>query len=247
MQRINTGERASAANAQHAAVGIALMQREDANAIGQYNAVLRALKPNEHKHGTEVFRRMVHLRSQVDRRLRARPTPAMLSVMRRDLDELQALQREIDPLYEDVKTLRAPNVVTTQGKNVALDAYLAGSAYTAAWFMLLISSVSFAAVAAGDTAAAHAGWLEAGGATAPTYSGNRKTAAWSAASAGAKALSAGLVFTFTGAGTVKGCGLATVNTVDSTSGSLYSAGLFTGGDQPVVATNTLTVTYTASL
>jgi hypothetical protein len=107
--------------------------------------------------------------------------------------------------------------------------------------------VSFSAVAAGDTAASHAGWLEAGGATAPTYSGNRKTAAWAAASAGAKALSAGLVFTFTGAGTVKGCGLATVNTVDSTSGSLYSAGLFTGGDQPVVATNTLTVTYTASL
>jgi hypothetical protein len=153
-----------------------------------------------------------------------------------------------DILWEDT----FPNVVCTVGKNVALDAYLAGAAYTVTGpFMGLISSTSFTAVAAADTMASHAGWLEAGNANAPTYSGTRKTAVWSAASAGAKALSAGLVFTFTGTGTVKGGFLAfftgAVNTIDNTSGTLYSAGLFTGGDKTVASTDTLTVSYSASM
>lgn len=139
------------------------------------------------------------------------------------------------------------NLVTTVGKNFLLDNSLAGSAYTAAFFMGLISLVSYSAVAVGDTQASHAGWLEAGATNAPTYSGARKTAAWAAASAGSKALSAGLVFTFTGAGTVKGCFMGTGSAVDGTTGTLLSAGLFSGGDQPVVSTNTLTVTYTLSL
>src|SRR5580765_6775610 len=74
------------------------------------------------------------------------------------------------------------NVVQTVGKNLALDTFLAGSAYTVTGpYMGLISSTSYSAVAAGDTMASHAGWLEAGGANAPTYTGNRKTAVWSAA------------------------------------------------------------------
>lgn len=139
------------------------------------------------------------------------------------------------------------NLVVTVGKNFLLDNGMAGSAYTAAFFMGLVSLVSYSAIVAGDTQASHAGWLEAGGANAPTYSGVRKTTAWSAASAGSKALSAGLVFTFTGSGTVKGCFLTTVSTVDGTTGTLFSAGLFSGGDQPVVSTNTLTVSYSLSL
>lgn len=150
--------------------------------------------------------------------------------------------------WEDV----IENVVTTVGKNLALDTYLAGAAYTVTGpFMGLISSASFSAVAATDTMASHAGWLEAGGGNAPTYSGNRKTAAWAAAAAGSKSLSAPLSFTMTGAGTVKGCflvyGAGAVNTKDDTNGTLYSAGLFTGGDKTVVSTDVLQVTYTASL
>src|SRR6185437_7719156 len=76
------------------------------------------------------------------------------------------------------------NLITTVGKNFLLDQALAGSSYTATEYMGLISSTSFSAVAAGDTMASHAGWLEAGSANTPTYSGTRNTAAWSAASAG---------------------------------------------------------------
>lgn len=145
-----------------------------------------------------------------------------------------------------------PNVVTTVGKNLALDTYLAGSGYTVVGpFMGLISSVSFSAVDAADTMTSHAGWLEAGNANAPTYTSPRKTAAWAAASGGSKALSAALSFAITGTGTVKGAflvyGTGAVSTIDNTSGVLYSAGLFTGGDKSVVNTDTLNVSYTASL
>lgn len=144
------------------------------------------------------------------------------------------------------------NVVATVGKNLALDTYLAGAAYTVVGpFMGLISSTSYSAVAAADTMASHAGWLEAGVTNAPTYTIPRKTAAWSAASAGSKALSAALSFAITGTGTVKGCflvyGTGAVSTIDNTSGVLYSAGLFTGGDKAVVNTDTLNISYTASL
>lgn len=144
------------------------------------------------------------------------------------------------------------NVVATVGKNLALDTFLAGAAYTVTGpFMGLISSTSFTGVAAGDTMASHAGWLEAGGTTAPTYSGNRKTAAWSAAASGAKALSAALSFAITSSGTVKGAflcyGSGAVNTKDNTGGILWSAGTFTTGDKAVVNGDTLNCNYSSSL
>lgn len=144
------------------------------------------------------------------------------------------------------------NVVTTVGKNAALDAFLAGSSYSVTGpYMGLISSVSWSAVAAGDTMSSHAGWTEAGNANAPTYTSPRKTCAWSAASSGSKALSSALSFGITGTGTIKGCfivfGTGAVSTIDDTSGTLLSAGAFSGGDRAVVNGDTVNVSYTLSL
>lgn len=140
------------------------------------------------------------------------------------------------------------NLVTTAGKNDALDKYLAGSAYSAAWYIGLISSTSYSAVAVGDTMASHAGWLEAGIANAPTYSQSTRPApTFSAASAGSKATSSAVTFSITGTGTVKGCFLNSVSTKDGTTGTLYSAGLFAAGDKVLGSGDTLSVTYTASL
>ena len=145
-----------------------------------------------------------------------------------------------------------PNTVVTVGKNLALDTFLAGAAYTVTGpFIGLISSVSFSAISAADTMTSHSGWLEAGNANAPTYGAPRKTVAWSAASAGAKAFSSPAVFSMTGTGTVKGAfivfGAGALSTIDNTAGTLWSAGLFTGGDKIVGNGDVLNINYMVSM
>ena len=142
------------------------------------------------------------------------------------------------------------NVVTTLGRNLALDTFLAGASYTAAAYLGLISNVSYGAGAlAADTMASHAGWTEAGGTNAPTYSGARKAPSWSAAAGASKSGTA--TFTFT-SGTnviIKGCllvfGPSASATIDDAGGTLYSAGTFTVGDKTVSNGDSLTVTYSA--
>lgn len=144
------------------------------------------------------------------------------------------------------------NVVTTVGKNYMLETALQASGLTTVGpYMGLISSTSYSAVAAADTMASHAGWLEAGNANAPTYTAPRKTLAFSAASGGSKATSSAASFAITGTGTVKGAFVVTstsaVSTIDNTSGTLFSAGLFSGGDKTVANGDTINVSYTATL
>lgn len=147
------------------------------------------------------------------------------------------------------------NVVCTEGKNLALDTFLAGSAYTVTGpYVGLISSVSYTAVAATDVGTqinGTNGWKEAGLSNAPTYTGNRKTAAWSAASAGSKALSAALAYAITGTGTIKGAfmlyGSTALNTKDDAHGTLYSAGLFGTGDRAVLSGDTVNVSWSGSM
>jgi hypothetical protein len=140
----------------------------------------------------------------------------------------------------------APNLVTTVGKNLALDTIFAGSSYTASVAMGLKGTGT---AAVGDTMSSHAGWLEVGGANAPTYTAPRKTPAWSAASSGSKVMSAAASFAITGSGTVDGCFmvLGGSTTIDNTTGTLYSAGTFSSPGARVVANlDTLNVTYTGT-
>jgi hypothetical protein len=143
------------------------------------------------------------------------------------------------------------NVVATVGKNLALDTYLNGASYTVTGpYMGLISDTSWSAVSASDTMASHGGWLEAGTAQDPHYSGTRKTCVWAAASSGSVALTAALSFAITSAGTIRGgfivFGSGASSTIDNTSGTLYSAGAF-GSPKTVANADTLNVSYTASL
>jgi hypothetical protein len=149
--------------------------------------------------------------------------------------------RDGEVIWEDT----VKNTVMTAGKNHLLDNYLNTSAFTQTGPMLgMISSVSYSAINATDTSASHSGWLEAGSANAPTWSTPGSGARincnglFSAASAGAKALSAAQSFTMSGSGTLKGAamwlGSGAVVTNASTAGTLFSAGLFTGGDRSVI-------------
>lgn len=145
-----------------------------------------------------------------------------------------------------------PNTVCTAGKNLALDTILAGSSYSVTGpYLGLISNTSYSAISASDTMSSHSGWVEAGNANNPTYSGNRKTAAFSSASGGSKALSSALSFSITSTGTIKGSfmvfGPSAANTVDSTAGTLLSAGTFSGGDRSVLSGDTVNVSWSLSL
>lgn len=160
-------------------------------------------------------------------------------------EELAWLKKELDAIPLELKWKdQAKNVVTTVGKNNMLDNQLAGSSYTAAWFMGLISATSYTTgPAAGDTMASHGGWAEDTAYAAAT----RPAPSFAAASGGSKATSANVSFSMNATTTIKGCFLNSVSTKGGTTGTLFSAGLFTGGDQPVVNGNTLNVSYTATL
>lgn len=145
------------------------------------------------------------------------------------------------------------NLVTTVGKNLALDAYLSGNPYSVVGpFMGLIAATGFTAISATDTMAAHPGWLEAGLATSPRYSpATRPTIAFAAASAGSKSSNVTGAFSMTQAGSIVGgflvMGPGATNATDNTGGTLYSAGQFIEGTQVVANGDVVNVSYTASL
>lgn len=136
------------------------------------------------------------------------------------------------------------NLVTTVGKNSTLDTILGNVAAGAV--VMGLKGTGTAAVT--DTQSSHAGWLEVGLANAPTYSGNRPTPSFSAASAGSKATSSAVSFSMTSTGTVAGCfiNIGGSSTKDSTTGTLFSAGDFSSS-KSVVNGDTIAVTYTATL
>jgi len=134
------------------------------------------------------------------------------------------------------------NIVVTEGKNDLLDQFLAGSAYTAAFYLGLFDDTTYTGAVVGDTMASHGGWTENTG-----YSeGARPAPSWGAAAAGSKATTA-TAFSITATSTIKGCFLTTNSTKSGATGILYSAGTFTGGDKLVANGDTLNVTYTASV
>jgi hypothetical protein len=102
-----------------------------------------------------------------------------------------------------------------------------------------------------DTQASHATWLEVGNANAPTYSGTRKTPAFSAATSAnpsVLATSAAVVFSMTSSGTVAGAfiNVGGTSAIDNTTGTLFSAGDFTAGSKVVASGDTINVSYTLS-
>jgi hypothetical protein len=139
------------------------------------------------------------------------------------------------------------NLTTNVGRKSLLDSYFANTGGGAV--VMGLKGTGTAAYA--DTQASHATWLEVGNTNAPTYSGTRKTPAFSAATSANPSVlstSAAVVFSMTGSGTVAG---AFVNiggsaTIDNTTGTLFSAGDFTAGSKTVTSGDTINVTYTLS-
>lgn len=136
------------------------------------------------------------------------------------------------------------NLVTTVGKNMALTGTLTNAAQGAS--IMGLKGTGTAAV--GDTQASHAGWLEVGATNAPTYTAPRKSVTFAAASGGSISSTGTYSFAITSSGTVAGCfiNVGGTTTIDNTTGVLFSAGDFSS-PKTVANTDTLTVTYTASI
>ena len=132
------------------------------------------------------------------------------------------------------------NLVVTAGMNDILDKYYGGSNYTAAHYVGLKGAGT---VAAGDTAASHAGWSEV-----TAYSESvRQTLTMAAASGGSKDNSASkATFSMNGAYTVAGAFVITDSTKGGTSGVLVGAGDFSASRSGGPG-DTIQVTITASL
>jgi len=144
------------------------------------------------------------------------------------------------------------NLVTDVGAKLLLDTILGGSAFTATTYMGLKGT---GAAAVGDTQASHAAWLEVGTTNAPQYTAPRKTVTWNAASgsgAGSRTKTSSSTNTYaiiTTGGTVDGAFLNINGTsaIDNTTGTLFSAGTFSGGAKTVAVSDTLTVTYALNI
>ena len=141
------------------------------------------------------------------------------------------------------------NLVTTVGKNLTLDTILGNSAAGA----VVMGLKGAGTPVIGDTQASHGSWNEVGGANAPTYSGNRKTPTFAAAAyvsgtTCTKATSSASTFAITSTGTVAGCfiNIGGSATIDSTTGTLFSAGDFSSS-KSVVSGDTIAVSYSCSL
>lgn len=227
MQRMRSNDVSRAKELALASLGFAGFNADQIKPVGKYLAVNHAVRPGFEQEYREI-------RAARDKAWAARDF-AQAGVYDDALIRIPKEEAWRDSYY---------NLVVTVGKNDWLDKWLAGSAYTAAFYIGLISATSYTTgPAAGDTMASHGGWTEFVG-----YSNaSRPTTAWSSASGGIKALSAGLVYNINAGGTVKGSFLTTNNSKSVTTGILGSAGLFNGGDQPVVDTNALTVNYALSL
>lgn len=139
------------------------------------------------------------------------------------------------------------NLVVNVGLQDMNTKYFAGSGYTAAWYIGLYGAGASNTPAASDTMSSHAGWTEVTAydeATRPQCNFGTATTADPSVISNSSNVA---VFTISSSVTVGGAFLTSNNTKGGTSGILFSASDFTGGDRAVVDNDTLNVTYQFSL
>lgn len=129
------------------------------------------------------------------------------------------------------------NLVVNVGLNDLLDKYFKGSTYTASFYVGLTDGTP--TVAAGDTMASHAGWVEV---TAYDESTRPALTLGSVSGQAVNNSASKAVFTIsTNSTTIGGAFVVTNSTKGGTTGTLYGAAAFTGGDKTLDDGDTLAV------
>ena len=142
------------------------------------------------------------------------------------------------------------NLVMNGGLANMNGVYFALGTQSSTWYLGLVTGPgSGTTYSAGDTLASH-GATGSGGWTENTdYTGNRKSVTFGSATTANPSVitnsASPSTFAITGTATIAGAFLC--NVASGTSGVLFSAGDFTGGDKSVASGDTLNVTYTFSL
>jgi len=135
-------------------------------------------------------------------------------------------------------------VITTIGRNLMNDDSVHGTADVGTWYVGLIDLASYTTgIAAGDTMASHAGWIEC------TAYDEETRPEWTegAASNGVTTNGSVVTFTISATKTVKGFFLASSSTKGEAASTLLGTALFNEGDKPVVDGDQCLVTATLSL
>ena len=137
------------------------------------------------------------------------------------------------------------NLVVTEGKAKLFNVNFASGTPTTTWYLGLVEQIGawVPDFAVGDTLASHGNGTSSGWAETTAYAGSRKTTTFTATSTNSISASAAS-FVMNASVTAAGAFLATVSS--GTSGTLYSAGAFTGGNRTVLSGDTIVVTYTTS-
>lgn len=131
------------------------------------------------------------------------------------------------------------NTVVNVGLDDVLDKYFKGSAYTAAFYVGLTDGTP--TVAAGDTMSSHAGWTEI---TNYDEANRPDLTLGSVSSQSVDNSASKATFTISASVTVGGAFVTTNNTKGGTTGTLYGAAAFSGGDRSAVDDDTINVTVT---
>lgn len=139
------------------------------------------------------------------------------------------------------------NLVVNEGLKYMNDAALDAGTQITTWYIGLYGAGASNSPAATDTMSSHIGWTEN-----TTYSNaTRPTCAFSAATLADPSVTTNsaspAAFNINGTTTIGGAFLTSNNTKGGTTGTLFSAADFTGGDRSVASGDTLNVTYTFSL
>ncbi len=133
------------------------------------------------------------------------------------------------------------NLVVNSGLDDILERYWKGSGYTAAHF--IGPTDGGPTIAATDTIAAHAGWLEV---TAYSEATRQNLILGSVAGQSVDNSASLAVFTANGPATIGGIFIATDSAKSGALGALISVGAFSGGDRAVTSGDTLNITITNS-
>ena len=133
------------------------------------------------------------------------------------------------------------NIVVDVGLDDVLDKFLKGSAYTAAHYVGLTDGTP--TVAAGDTMASHVGWTEI---VAYTEATREVLTLGTVASQSVDNSASKASFAINGTATIGGAFVNTASDKSGSTGTLYGAGAFTGGDRSVQSGDTVNVTVTCT-